>query len=51
MVPIQVSVHNTCFNAFYNYVDWLKGEGRFDDVVYVCRKLLDIDHFDEKLQL
>ena len=50
-LPFQVSIHNECFDIFYRYVEKLMALERYDEAIYCCRRLLEIDNFDEKLQL
>ena len=47
----QVKLHNDCFSVMYRYVDKLNEMKNYEDSVYVCRRLLEIDNFDERLQL
>jgi len=51
IVERRLSLHSTCFNLFYRYLNYLMDAGRYNDAIYTCRRLLETDSFDEQLQL
>jgi DNA-binding SARP family transcriptional activator len=51
VVPKSMYYHNAYLEAVQKYVALLNAEGRYSDVVHVCRKGLDIDAFDSSLNL
>lgn len=47
----QAQIHQQCFDLMYRYIDKLNELEKYNDSVYACRRLLEIDNFDERLQV
>ena len=45
------ALHNQYLCAMYDYVDELKEAERYNDIIRVCERALEIDSFDERLQM
>ena len=45
------ALHNQFLLAVYDYVEELREAERYNDVIAVCEKALEIDSFDERLQM
>lgn len=50
-VSRSVTLHNLYIRTVYQYLDLLKANEAYDDVVRVCRTALEIDAFDERLHV
>ncbi len=51
VIARSVYLHNLYLKTAYQYLDFLKAEEDFDEVIRVCRMALEIDAFDERLHL
>ena len=49
--PFHIELHGKYLKLVYRYIDELERRERFEDIIYVCRKALEIDAFDEKLHI
>ena len=45
------TLHNRYMSAVYAYVEMLKAEDNYKEVVNVCRAALDVDNFDDRLHM
>lgn len=45
------TLHNKYMAAVYNYIEILKAEENYTEIVTVCRRALDIDSFDDRLHM
>lgn len=45
------TLHNKFMVAIYSYIDKLKAEENYNEIVTICRKALDIDSFDDRLHM
>lgn len=45
------TLHNRYMSAVYAYVEMLKTEENYKEVVNVCRAALDVDNFDDRLHM
>ena len=45
------SLHNQYIYAIYDYVEILREEERYNDIIRVCERALEMDSFDERLQM
>ena len=45
------TLHNRYMSAVYAYVEMLKAEENYKEVVNVCRAALDVDNFDDRLHM
>ena len=50
-IPHSVKLHNQYIRVIYTYLDFLKEEGDYDEIIRVCRAALEIDAFDERFHL
>ena len=46
-----VSLHNRYIAAVNRYVDYLKSQKNYDEIVEVCRRAIDVDPFDDHLHM
>ena len=46
-----VNLHNRYLTAVHKYLDMLKQDGQYDEIINVCRLGLDADAFDERMHL
>lgn len=51
VIPKSMHYHNLYLNALQKYILMLKKEKRYEDIIHVCRKGLEIDAFDSTLNL
>lgn len=51
VVPKSVYYHDLFLESIFMLVDLLKLEEEYDMIVQVCRKVMDVDLFDERLHL
>jgi len=51
VVPKSVYYHDLFLESIFMLVDLLKFEEEYDMIVQVCRKVMDVDLFDERLHL
>lgn len=51
IVPKSMYFHNMYLTTVYSYLDLLKSDGRYNDIMLTSRKALQIDQFDSKLNL
>ena len=49
--PFHIELHGEYLKLVYRYVDELDHLERYEEIIYVCRKALEIDSFDEKLHI
>ena len=49
--PHHIELHGNYLKLVYRYLDELERLEKYDEVIYVCRKALEIDSFDEKLHI
>ena len=49
--PYHIELHGNYLKLIYNYIDELERLEKYEEVIYVCRKALEIDSFDEKLHI
>ena len=45
------TLHNKYMAAVYAYIEMLKSNEQYADIVSVCRKALDVDSFDDRLHM
>lgn len=45
------TLHNKYMTAIYSYIDLLKQEEDYKEIVNVCRSALDVDNFDDRLHM
>ena len=45
------ALHNQYMASMYDYIDILKNEENYKEVVNVCRAALDVDNFDDRLHM
>lgn len=45
------SLHSRYITAIYAYVDMLRDEENYDEIINVCRLALDVDNFDDHLHM
>ena len=45
------TLHNKYMMAIYSYIDLLKQEEDYKEIVNVCRSALDVDNFDDRLHM
>lgn len=45
------TLHNRYMSAVYSYVEMLKEEDNYKEIVNVCRTALDVDNFDDRLHM
>lgn len=45
------TLHNKYMTAMYSYIDLLKQEEDYKEIVNVCRSALDVDNFDDRLHM
>lgn len=45
------ALHNRYMAAIYSYVDLLRQEENYEEVINVCRAALDVDNFDDHLHM
>lgn len=45
------TLHNRYMSAVYAYVEMLKAEDNYKEIVSVCRAALDVDNFDDRLHM
>lgn len=50
-MPYYIELHGEYLKFVYRYIDFLEQTDRGEDVIYVCRKALEIDTFDERLHI
>ena len=50
-MPYNMELHGNYLKLIYRYIDELERLEKYEDVIYVCRKALEIDSFDEKLHI
>ena len=51
VTPYAVSLHDRYLSAMYAYIDLLKQKNDYGEIAAVCRQALDIDAFDDKLNI
>lgn len=51
VTPRSVDLHNRFLEAIEGYLELLKQNGEWDDVIRVCRQALDIDNFSEQIHI
>lgn len=51
IVPKSMYFHNMYLTTVYSYLDLLKADGRYNNIMLTSRKALQIDQFDSKLNL
>lgn len=49
--PYHIELHGQYLKLIYRYVDELERLEKWEEIIYVCRKALEIDSFDEKLHI
>lgn len=49
--PYHIELHGNYLKLIYRYIDELEQLEKFEEIIYVCRKALEIDSFDEKLHI
>ncbi len=50
-VSTSVNLHGRYIKIVYQYLNLLKGDERYDDIIQTCRFALETDPFDERLHL
>lgn len=45
------TLHNKYMTAMYSYIDLLRQEEDYKEIVNVCRSALDVDNFDDRLHM
>ena len=50
VVPKSVYYHGLYFESLLALIELLKARGAYDRIVLLCRKAMDVDSFDERLQ-
>jgi len=51
VVPKSVFYHDLFLESIFSLIDLLKLEEEYDMIVQVCRRVMDVDMFDERLHL
>jgi DNA-binding SARP family transcriptional activator len=51
IITRSVALHNLYIKTAYEYLDFLKTEEDYNEIIRVCRMALEIDAFDERLHL
>ena len=51
VVPYSASLHNRYMSAIYAYIDQLKQQEKYTEMAAVCRTALDVDSFDDRLNI
>lgn len=51
IVSRSLYLHHLYLKVVYHFIELLKGEGDYETIIHVCRIALDIDTFDELLNL
>lgn len=51
IISRSIYLHNEYLRLVYKYIDLLKDDNDYDEVIHVCRLALDVDAFDERLHL
>lgn len=51
VMPYSASLHNRYMSAIYAYIDQLKQQEKYTEIAAVCRTALDVDSFDDRLNI
>lgn len=51
VVTRATALHHKYMAAIYSYVDMLKQEDNYEEIVNICRTALEIDNFDDRLHM
>ena len=51
IAPYAVSLHNQYISAVYAYIDILKQQEQYEEISVICRQALDINAFDDRLNI
>lgn len=51
VAPYAVSLHNQYISAVYAYIDILKAQEQYEQISVICRTALDINAFDDRLNI
>lgn len=51
IMPYSASLHNRYMSAVYAYIDQLKDQEKYTEIAAVCRTALDVDSFDDRLNI
>lgn len=51
VAPHAVSLHNQYISAVYAYIDILKSQEQYEEISVICRTALDINAFDDRLNI
>lgn len=49
--PFHIELHGMYLKMVCRYIDEMERLERFEDIIYICRKALEVDAFDEKLHI